>query len=148
MWYTILALVCAVLVVFWNPVFEHMTNADIQKKTEFHGSSPTKWEMPNAEDTKEKLKSKSTQKKADTTRQIQGPMVPPLDPNAPKPSSSNGKNGTSVYPEIYGPEQLLAPGHKDSSGALYPHMTTTAEFPAGPKDPQPYLADFSKILKG
>ena len=144
MWYTILAVICAVLVVFWNPVFEHMTNADIQKKTEFHGSSPTKWEMPNAEDTKEKLKSKS-----DRTRQIQGPMVAPLDPNAPKPSSSNGKNGSSVYPEIYGPEQLVGPGHKDSSGGeLHPNMTTTAEFPAGPKEPQPYLADFSKILKG
>jgi hypothetical protein len=149
-----LAILCLVLVIFWNPVFENMTNADISKKGEFHASKPTNWEMPNPEDTKKKLAAKSTHKKADPNHQIMGPMIPPVDPNAPEPTSGNGKNGSGVYPSIYGPESLAAPGSKDSkhseegSGTPPYQMMPTAEFPAGPAEPMPFLTDFSKILRG
>ena len=150
MWYTYLAIVCLVLVIFWNPVFEHMTNADIGKKTEFHASLPTKWEMPNPEDTKKKLAPTSTHKKA-INRQIMGPMIPEEDANAPAASKSDSKNDSGVYPSIYGPESILPPG-KDSrtSGPLgTPEytLTPTAEFPAGPAEPAPFLGDFSKFLR-
>jgi hypothetical protein len=160
MWYTYLAIVCLVLVIFWNPVFEHMTNADIGKKTEFHASAPKKWEMPNPEDTKKKLAPMSTHKKADLNRQIMGPTIPEEDANAPAASKSDSKNGSGVYPSIYGPESIVPPGKNsktsstsqasEASGGLgTPEytLTPTAEFPAGPAEPAPFLGDFSKFLR-
>lgn len=152
MWYTYLAILCLVLVIFWNPVFEHMTNADVAKKMDFHASGPTKWHMPNAEDTKKKLTPISTHKKA-LNQQIMGPMIPEEDANAPTSSKSDSKNGSGVYPSIYGPESLLPPGSKDAkssgseSGTPEYTMMPTAEFPAGPAEPAPFLTDFSKILR-
>ena len=153
MWYTYLAIVCLVLVIFWNPVFEHMTNSDVAKKLEFHASSPKKWHMPNPEDTKKKLAPVTTHKKANPNQQIMGPTIPEEDANAPAPTPSS-MNGSGVYPSIYGPESLLPPGHKDSgvagntSGTPEYTMSPTAEFPAGPAEPAPFLTDFSAILNG
>ena len=82
-------------------------------------------------------------------REIWGPRAPMLDPNQPNPSDSdNGKNSSGVYPDIYGPERLGAPGDKDRGGdpSMYDYVPA-AEFPAGPLQPSPYLNDFSKILK-
>jgi len=85
-------------------------------------------------------------------QQIWGPRAPKLDPNQPRPSDSgNGKHGKGVYPNIYGPDSLDAPGSKDMGGdSSNPppfDFIPAAEFPAGPLQPSPYLNDFSKILK-
>jgi hypothetical protein len=153
MWYTIFALVCLVIIILWNPVYEHMTNADIKKKHDFHASKPKKWEIPNPEDTKEKLKARSGK-----GNQIYGPKTPPEDPNAPKPTSNTDTNGKMTYPDIYGPELLTASGSSKKTGeSLVQHINDitqdqnyefvpASEFPAGPSEPAPYLNDFSKIL--
>jgi hypothetical protein len=80
---------------------------------------------------------------------IQGPRAQKLDPNEPQPSDSgNGKHGGGVYPHIYGPDSLDAPGSKDPGGnsSEFDYLPA-AEFPAGPLQPSPYLNDFSKMLK-
>lgn len=79
---------------------------------------------------------------------IRGPKVPPRG-NDPEPSGgSGGKHGAGIYPDMYGPEVLQAPGHKDGSFDLSQYdFVPAAEFPAGPLYPSPYLNDFSKILK-
>jgi hypothetical protein len=84
-------------------------------------------------------------------KEIWGPLAPKLDPNQPSPSDSgNGKHGSGVYPHIYGPDLLDAPGSKDKEDSIdipeYDYLPA-AEFPAGPLQPSPYLNDFSKILK-
>lgn len=84
-------------------------------------------------------------------KEIWGPLAPKLDPNQPSPSDSgNGKHGSAVYPHIYGPDFLEAPGSKDKEDSIdipeYDYLPA-AEFPAGPLQPSPYLNDFSKILK-
>ena len=158
MWYICFAILCLAIVILWNPVFEQMTNADVGNKTQFHASSPTKWEMPNPEDTKKKLAPKSTHKKA-LNRQIMGPTIPEEDANAPAASKSGSINGSGVYPSIYGPEAILTPGKASSAahpmasevsgGVGTPEytLTPTAEFPAGPNEPAPFLGDFSKFLR-
>jgi len=148
MWYEVIALICFVLVIFWNPVFEHMTNADVQKKLDHHTSNPKKWEMPNPEDTKEKLKARSG-------KQVFGPRVPESempDPNAPKPKDADTDKMT--YPDIYGPERLEASGSSksnkkagDSNEPSNYDFVPAAEFPAGPSEPAPFLGDFSSFLK-
>jgi hypothetical protein len=85
-------------------------------------------------------------------QEIWGPRAPKLDPNQPRPSDSgNGKHGSGVYPHIYGPESLEAPGSKDNGGDSSDpppfDFVPAAEFPAGPLQPSPYLNDFSKMLK-
>lgn len=84
-------------------------------------------------------------------KEIWGPLAPQLDPNQPRPSDSgNGKGGSAVYPHIYGPDIIDAPGSKDKEDQInipeYDYLPA-AEFPAGPLNPSPYLNDFSKILK-
>jgi hypothetical protein len=151
MWYTIVALVCLVIVILWNPVYENMTNAAVMQKEEHNTSKPTKWVMPNAEDTKEKLKPRSGK-----GSMIYGPRAPPLDPNDPIPASdANTSGGSMVYPDIYGPELTAASGGSkqikqgavsNSSEPPDYDFVPAAEFPAGPSEPAPYLNDFSKIL--
>lgn len=83
-------------------------------------------------------------------KEIWGPLAPKFDPNQPSPSDSgNGKHGSGVYPHIYGPDTLEAPGSKDKGDIDIPDYdyVPAAEFPAGPLQPSPYLNDFSKILK-
>jgi hypothetical protein len=83
-------------------------------------------------------------------KEIWGPLAPKFDPNQPRPSDSgNGKHGSGVYPHIYGPDTLEAPGSKDKGDIDIPDYdyVPAAEFPAGPLQPSPYLNDFSKILK-
>ena len=154
MWYTIVALVCLVVVIIWNPVFENMTNADLMTKEEHNVvTKPTKWVMPNPEDTKEKIKSRSGR-----GSMIYGPRAPAVDPNEPIPTSDpNTSGGTMVYPDIYGPEVIGASGSTRSKTTLQSKtvgsseppdydFVPAAEFPAGPSEPAPYLNDFSKIL--
>ena len=83
-------------------------------------------------------------------QKIKGPRAPRIDPNEPSATDhGSGKNKAGVYPHIYGPDLLVAPGAKDedSSNPTMFDFIPAAEFPAGPLSPSPYLNDFSKILK-
>jgi len=142
--YTILyylAGIVAFLYLFGNSCYEHMTNEDVRKAHE------TKSEKKDPESLYEK--------------QIKGPKAPELskdDKDKPDPANQGGK-GSGVYPEIYGPESLLVPGHKDdksknkrmfeeSSDEPPPYdFVPAADFPKGPDAPAPFLNDFSKIMK-
>ena len=136
MWIYILVGVALLVIVFWNPVFENMTNADVQKKQDFHAAGsddkskkPTTWELPPA---------KSTQKKSVSPEPpLMGPRVPAVDLSQPSGTLDPSKNGSSVYPDIYGPELLKEPGYN-------PYKQPA--FPEGPLEPAPYLNDFSSIL--
>ena len=133
---TVLYIASAVALIYlvWNHYsIERMTNKDVQDK---HEKKP---DHPNG--------------KKPNGQPIQGPRAPKLDPNQPDPSGGGGKNGSGVYPDIYGPDSLLPPGHKDinihgeSSSDPPPYdYVPAAEFPAGPAEPAPYLNDFSTIL--
>jgi hypothetical protein len=123
---------------------DHMTNKDVKAKQDFHDSKPSGWKPKHPV-------------KVDG-QAIYGPTAPKLDPHAPEPGSGGGgKNGSGVYPDIYGPESITAPGQGgtlpgqgeggDSSNPPPYDYVPAAEFPAGPLQPEPYLNDFSKILK-
>jgi hypothetical protein len=133
----VLGLISLILIIFWNPVFEHMTNADVQKKLDFHASSPTKWNM-----TKKSV--------PDANKQIMGPLVPPKQDEPQPTHDSKTSNGSAVYPEIYGPESLKAPGEKEKEkDSIFTQATYTgfSEFPKGPVNPSPFLSNFSKLHK-
>lgn len=145
----VLALFSILLIFFWTPASERMTNSDVAKKHEFHANKPTSWDMKPPKPTKKKSSSHSE-------NQVYGPKITPIDPNEPQPTvpttgpGSNGAN--SVYPQIYGPDDIKeAPGEKDrktDSSLLLPYdYVPAAEFPAGPSEPAPFLNDFSRLLK-
>jgi hypothetical protein len=131
----ILGLISLFLIIFWNPVFEHMTNADVQKKLDFHASSPTKWNMSKKPD-------------GEPNKQIMGPLVPPKQDEPQPIHDSKTSNGSAVYPEIYGPESLKAPGEKGKD-SIFSESTYTgfSDFPKGPVNPSPILSNFSKLHK-
>jgi len=138
MTWLILGLISLVLVILWNPVFEHMTNTDIQKKLDFHDSKPTSWHMSSPE-----------KKTTDENKQIMGPLVPPKQ-DEPKPvdHNSDGSKSSAIYPSIYGPESLKAPGHKEDQGIFTePTYTGFQEFPKGPSEPAPFLGNYTKFQK-
>jgi hypothetical protein len=145
----------AVIYLVWNHYHvEGMANKEVQDKQDHHDTNPGDWKGPRP---------KHPDVKKPQGEQIYGPRAPKLDPNQPDPSGGSGKNGSGVYPDIYGPESLLPPGHKDkilpgesssdgikagSSSDPPPYdYVPAAEFPAGPAEAAPYLNDFSKILK-
>jgi hypothetical protein len=82
---------------------------------------------------------------------IRGPRAPELDRSQPLPShnESKTKQGSGVYPDIYGPELLEVPGSAEVDSSKPPPIdfVPAAEFPSGPLFPSPYLNDFSKMLK-
>ena len=84
-------------------------------------------------------------------QKIKGPRAPRIDPNEPSATDNgNSKHKGGVYPHIYGPDTLMAPGHKDEDSSaptvMYDFMPAP-DFPSGPLSPSPYLNDFSTILK-
>ena len=94
------------------------------------------------------LKNQDTIKTSSTG--IRGPTAPPLDKNQPSPGDNDSKikQGSGVYPDIYGPDLLQVPGGDDQMTILQQNdFVPAAEFPAGPLFPSPYLNDFSKMLK-
>jgi hypothetical protein len=135
----------SIVYLIWNHYsIEHMSNKDLQDKEEHNATKPKDWKG-----------AKHPTGKKPNGQPIQGPRAPQLDPNQPDPSDGGGgKNGSGVYPDIYGPDSLLPPGHKDihlqgestSDPPPYDYVPA-AEFPAGPAEPAPYLNDFSTILK-
>jgi hypothetical protein len=142
----ILGLISLILVIFWGPPFEHMTNSDVQKKHDFHQSNPTKWDINEKKENEIKEK---------IDKGLKGPRITPLDPNEPLPINHNDTNSknSAIYPQIYGPESLKTPGHKDTNNtnntSIFDDTQYTGfqEFPSGPSEPQPFLSDFSKMLK-
>jgi hypothetical protein len=136
----------ALIYLVWNHFqVEGMANKDVQEKEDHNASKPGHWKGPG---------NKPNTPSKEHGEKIYGPRAPKLDPNQPDPSGGSGKNGSGVYPDIYGPDSLLPPGHKDkgihgeSSSDPPPYdYVPAAEFPAGPAEAAPYLNDFSKILK-
>lgn len=141
----ILGLISLVIIIFWNPVFEHMTNKDIKKVMDFHSQKPGHWDIERS----------STSEKDNTKKQseqiLQGPKVPQLDPNSGKSSlDPNAGKSSSVYPQIFGPDSTNAPGHLDSSNGILsnsppPQYTGFEETTSS--NAMPYLNDFSKFMK-
>jgi hypothetical protein len=127
--YLILGLL-ALLYVLSLSTWEHMTNKDIAKK-ETHHKTAKDW--------------KSVKHPIAETA-IRGPKAPELDPNEPDPAVHGGK-GSGIYPKIYGPDLLEEPGKRDSGLSGVVGSLPANEFPAGPEAPEPYLTDFSKLLK-
>jgi hypothetical protein len=116
--------------------YEHMTSKDVQKHQEHHARGGS-WNMNHHKKVQQ--------------QEIKGPTT--TEKGNPDPDSGDSKSKgpkTGVYPDIYGPEILLAPGHKDHQGSHNPEpydFLPAAEFPAGPNAPSPFLTDFSKLLK-
>jgi hypothetical protein len=134
--------ILALLYLLYSTTLEHMTTQSIKDKEDFHKKAK-KWHKEPEENTEQ---------------QIKGPKIPEKDvedaeksKNTPDPSESDGSK-KSVYPDIYGPETLLAPGHKDKHkdgdmDKISPDFIPAPEFPPGPKEPSPFLGSFSKFLR-
>ena len=134
-WWLIIGLISLVCIILWNPVYENMTNEDIQKKLDFHQSNPTKWDMDNSKPQKE----------------IKGPKIPVKDEDEDEPKAVEHEDTSTkaVYPHIYGPDSKKISGSSETifSGQASSQHTGFQDFPAGPSEPQPFLSDFSKMLK-
>lgn len=134
-WWLIIGLVSLVCIILWNPVYENMTNEDVMKKLDFHQSNPTKWDMDDAR----------------PQQQLKGPKVPDKgeDEDEPKAVEHEDTSTKATYPHVYGPESTKSSGSSDtifSSQSSVQH-TGFQNFPSGPSEPQPFLSDFSKMLK-
>ena len=130
MWWLCLGILALVIVSTWHPR-EFMTNADVKKKLEFHASNPTSWNMKKDE-------------KIPNSR-LMGPRIPSEQEKEVEAAKQKATSDTSsVYPEVYGPEAIQVPGKSRDFQETY---TTLTEFPSGPKEPQPFLADFSNFQK-
>ncbi len=138
-----LLLVALVLVIFLASMttYEHMTNKDLMSALQKYGST----------------EKKQQKKDAPTEAPIYGPKTaPPPEEPVPTKSSTKSSSDSSVYPDIYGPDVVSAPGEKVKSAK---HESDNVEddtydynpdlqnaFPtSGP--PQPFLADFSRFQK-
>lgn len=140
-----LLLIAAVLLIFLLSMttYEHMTNKDLMSALQKYGSD-------------DKKKEKKTDHNP-TQAPIYGPKTaPPPEEPAPTKSSTKSSTDSSVYPDIYGPEVVAAPGEKmkhakhesdhvdDETYDYNPDLQKA--FPtSGP--PQPFLTDFSKFQK-
>lgn len=131
MWKIILVVV-AIILLFWSSR-EHMTNADLVSTLKTFGSEGTK----------------KPSKPYASEAPIMGPKAPKVEPAPPK-TNNNGDSGSSVYPDIYGPEYQGPPGAKHQSSKHQSDDTyefnpdLKKAFPTeGP--PQPFLTDFSKF---
>jgi hypothetical protein len=157
-----LLLVSILIVWFYIPKKEDMTNKDLLATLSRFGKTGTK--SPDA-----------------SQEEIYGPKVPQAEEPSPTPASGKSVNDTNIYPDIYGPEVTPVPGmkksksksksksnvshhtgsrsggtHSDMQGGL--HSSDTVEddsyefnpdfrkaFPVDDDEPQPFLTDFSKF---
>jgi len=132
----ILALIYLLSLCTW----EHMTNSDVQKKQEHHKTANT-WDSVH-----KKPESTSTETK------LKGPQTSVLSESDKKEDpKAVAQSKTVDYPDVYGPEINLVPGHKDStqshSDKPEPYdFIPAADFPKGPIAPSPFLTNFSKIM--
>ena len=138
MLYLILGLL-AFLYLFSFSTWEHMANEDVHKKQEHHKTATT-WDSVH----KKKFK--------ESEERLKGPLVPKVDTSKDDPDNSEPetKHKNSMYPEVYGPDLNLIPGHKDSTNSTNSSdydFVPFSTFPDGPKAPSPFLGDFSPFLK-
>ncbi len=139
-----LLLIAAFLVLFLVSMttYEHMTNKDVMSAIKKYGTEDT---------------AKKSKEKGPSEAPIYGPKAePPAEEPSPTTSSAKTKSDTGVYPEIYGPDVVAAPGEKvkhakhesdrvdDETYDYNPDLQNA--FPtSGP--PQPFLTDFSRFQK-
>ena len=146
MMYLVLGII-ALLYLCCFSTWEHMTNSDTQKKLDHHKTA-TSWDSVHKK--KPKLEETAIKGPQITKKEAENQSKQPEPEPEPGPSTK-GPN----YPDIYGPDILLAPGYKDSGvpgshDSHYPEpydFIPAAEFPKGPVAPSPFLTDFSKIMK-
>lgn len=136
-----MVLLAIAIIVFYKPNIEKMTNKDLLATLRTFGTKDkTPGLTPNEEP-------------------IYGPKVPKME--EPTPSSSNGDDGTNMYPDIYGPEITPIPGalNKHKSKPKGHHASDDHDdedtykfnpdlekaFPMEENEPQPFLTDFSKF---
>ena len=148
MMYLILGII-ALLYLCCFSTWEHMTNSDTQKKLEHHKTATT-WDSVHKSHKKQEPEPEQTQ--------LRGPQISKdaeqKDKDKPQALSTKSTKAPN-YPDVYGPEILEVPGHKDSGvpGSHDSHnpepydFIPAAEFPKGPVAPSPFLTDFSKIMK-
>jgi len=135
-----LAILALVVVLFYAPTREKMTNKVLLETLNKFGKTGTK---PKAIDPNE--------------QPIYGPKIPKTEEPVPAPSSSNSDDGINVYPDIYGPEITPIPGQKKASktgkeasdhveGEVHEFNPDFKNaFPSDENEPQPFLTDFSKF---
>ena len=138
-----IAIILAVLVVlFYHPSRESMTNKDLMDTLKTFGEHGTK-----------KSKTKDVHQEA-----IYGPKTAKVEEPKPAPSGKGGKgeDDTNVYPDIYGPEITPIPGSKSCKKGKHESDCADNEayqfnpdfakaFPREEGEPQPFLTDFSKF---
>jgi len=147
----ILGLISLILIILWNPVFEHMTNKDLKKVMVFHNQKPGHWDIERANSNSGKNKNSKSKR---PEQLIQGPKVPPIDPNEANKSSLDpnaGKN-KAVYPDIFGPDTTNSPGHLESTNLSHNNTDVPPSQFIGFEETtsgnaMPYLDDFSKFMK-
>ena len=136
-----LIIVALLVLFFYVPQKDHMTNKDLLATLDKFGKTGTK----------------KTSSKDSYEEEIYGPKAPKVEEPVPA-SSSKGTptNDTNVYPDIYGPEITPVPGQKKTkSGSSSSDVAEddTYEFnpdfrkafPVEEDEPQPFLTDFSKF---
>lgn len=136
----ILLILAVLVIVFFAPRQESMTNKDLLdtlKTFGDHGTPPKKKEDPDY-------------------APIYGPKTTSVADPKPSHQTKKGKGtDASSYPDIFGPDMNITPGKKCKSGTHESDATcdSTYEFnpdlkkafPSAEGDPQPFLTDFSKL---
>jgi hypothetical protein len=135
----VLAILALMIILFYQPVCEKMTNKALLETLDKFGKTGTK---PKPVDPNE--------------QPIYGPKMPKLE--EPTPASSSSKDdGLNVYPDIYGPEVTPVPGQKKAckkgeqssdcvEGDTHEYNPDFKNaFPMDENEPQPFLTDFSKF---
>lgn len=135
----VLALVGILVMVFYRPTKEHMTNKDVLEslsRFEKDGKKPSKpAEQP-----------------------IYGPRTTKVEEPKPTHSGKSGISDNMVYPDIYGPEITPIPGAKKAKKKPGEETSDCADddtyqfnpdlqkaFPSDGSEPSPFLTDFSKF---
>ena len=118
---------------------EYMTNKDLVSALQTHGTPDPK---------------KNKKKDEPSEMEIYGPKAPKVVPSEPA-GTKNGGDSSGVYPDIYGPDIVKAPGTSKQKTAPGKHASDevddeTYDFnpdlkKAFPTDgePQPFLTDFA-----
>ena len=138
----IAVIVAVLVVVFYHPSRESMTNKDLMDTLKTFGEHGKK---PQSKDVHQEA--------------IYGPKTTKIEEPKPTPGGKGGKSGeddTNIYPDIYGPEITPIPGSKVSKKGKHESDNVTDEayqfkpdfakaFPREDDEPQPFLTDFSKF---
>jgi hypothetical protein len=135
----ILLLIVAVLVIlFYAPTREGMTNADLMKTLKTFGTEGKKKKDPDAE----------------SKQPIMGPYVPKVDTSGPAGTADGKTKQTGIYPDIYGPEIKPVPGEAPKTHNETDESDPTAQFnpdlknafPTDSSEPQPFLGSFKSFM--